>query len=78
MAYLQRRDRLPLRRQAMSERLPIVFTQEQIDQLAAKPFDVYDHELRARMSEYQTILDGISARTAARQATIEKYKLRTE
>lgn len=78
MAYLQRLDRLPLRRQAMSERLPVVFTQEQIDQLAAKPFDVYDHELRARMNEYQTVLDGIAERIAARQATIEKYKLRTE
>lgn len=78
MAYLQRRDRLSLRRQTMSERLPIVFTQEQIDQMANKPFDVYDHELRARMGDYQTVLDGIAERTAARQAAIDKYKLRTE
>lgn len=43
-----------------------------------KPFDVYDYELRARMGEYQSVIDGIAERDAARQATIEKYKLRTE
>jgi hypothetical protein len=62
----------------MSERLPIVFTQHEIDQMANKPFDVYDHQLRARMDGYQSVLDGIAERDAARQAAIEKYKLRTE
>jgi len=61
----------------MSERLPIVFTQEQIDQMANKPFDVYDHQLRARMDEFQSVIDGIAERDAARQAAIDKYNLRT-
>lgn len=61
----------------MSERLPIVFTQEQIDEMSNKPFDVYDHQLRARMGEFQSVIDGIAERDAARQAAIDKYKLST-
>lgn len=55
------------------DRLPVVFTQEEIDQMANKPFDVYDNKIRARMQQYQSVLDQISEREAAREAAYKKW-----
>ena len=57
---------------------PIVFTQEQIDQMANKPFDVYDKDIRKNMGEHQVRLNAIAereaAREAAREASLNKWK----
>lgn len=57
----------------MSERLPLVFTQEEMDQMENKPFDVYDNKLRARMSEHQSVLNQIAERESAREAARKKW-----
>jgi hypothetical protein len=53
---------------------PIVFTQEQIDQMANKPFDVYDKDIRKNMGEHQVRLNAIAEREAAREASLNKWK----
>lgn len=55
-------------------RTPVVFTQEQIDQMAAKPFDVYDKDIRKNMEAHQKRLDEIAEREAAREASMNKWK----
>lgn len=53
---------------------PVVFTQEEMDQMAAKPFDVYDKDIRRNMDEHQTRLNAIAERDAERQASLNKWK----
>lgn len=53
---------------------PIVFTQEQIDEMARKPFDVYDKDIRRNMEAFQPVLDAIAERNAAREASLLKWK----
>ena len=52
---------------------PVVFTKEQIHQMANKPFDVYDKDIRRNMEEHQARLDAIAERDAARQKSMEKW-----
>ena len=54
--------------------IPVVFTQDEMDQMAAKPFDVYDKDIRRNMDEHQTRLKAIAERDAERQASIDKWK----
>lgn len=53
---------------------PIVFTQDEMDQMANKPFDVYDKDIRKNMDEHQERLKAIAARDAAREASLMKWK----
>ncbi|MNC15758.1 hypothetical protein D3C76_102600 [compost metagenome] len=54
--------------------IPVVFTQEEIDQMANKPFDVYDKYIRKNMDEHQVRLNAIAERDAARAASMNKWK----
>ena len=54
--------------------VPVVFTQLEIDQMAAKPFDVYDKDIRASMDIHQKRLDAIAERDAERKLTQDKWK----
>lgn len=53
---------------------PVVFTQLEMDQMAAKPFDVYDKDIRRNMDEHQKRLNAIAERDASRQASLDKWK----
>lgn len=55
------------------EKLPVVFSQEEMDRMANKPFDVYDNKIRAQMSKHQARLDAIAQRDAEREATRKKW-----
>ena len=53
---------------------PVVFTKAEMDQMANKPFDVYDKDIRRNMEEHQVRLDAIAEREAARQESMKKWK----
>lgn len=53
---------------------PVVFTQEQIDEMARKPFDVYDNHIRKNMAEFQEKIDAIKLRNEARESAFMKWK----
>ncbi|UOL48805.1 hypothetical protein [Pseudomonas phage Astolliot] len=42
--------------------------------MAAKPFDVYDKDIRASMDIHQKRLDAIAERDAERKLTQDKWK----
>jgi hypothetical protein len=54
--------------------IPVVFTQEQIDEMARKPFDVYDNHIRKNMASFQEKIDEIKTRNEAREAAFQKWK----
>ncbi len=55
---------------------PVVWTQEQIDQMAKKPFDVADNKIRQSMDAHQIVIDGIAEREAARLAARNRWNLK--
>lgn len=55
------------------EKLPVVFSQDELDQMANKPFDVADNKIRAQMSIHQSRLDAIAQRQAEYEASRKKW-----
>lgn len=55
---------------------PVVWTQEQIDQMARKPFDVADNKIRQSMDAHQIVIDEIAEREAARLAARTRWNLK--
>lgn len=54
---------------------PVVWSQEQIDQMANKPFDVADNKIRQSMDAHQIVIDAIQEREAARASARLKWNL---